>query len=484
MRLAARIFTVLFLVVLHVPVGRGETPPISWGGNYGAATRAAIERVIQANDQIISSGNAVGAQNLLRDMAEPLKRLEALAQKFREVANREHDRCQNTIGDLEPKINDLYQQEMELNKKINDLNGLLAAEVTRKSRAESEITRLSASISAVQTSMQQRQKKLQEMATWWWVPGYAQYLAVRTLVDDDIGEYQRAISALGDQQTQIRQHNASLNAAQAVIGELDRQKKNAAGLNSQLNGMRSSAQQELRKLKATAVFLTEADVFWGKTETLLQVDAKGFTGTMSILMDVLESDVQAPPSSDPLHEVVRDFRQKLIEFADSVDANDNFLLKDTTAYCGGPPLVIDANATVSVHCNISQFTKYYKVVDPKTCAFQYLNPPRCPPKPKSVNMSVDALARGKVRGTWMRAVGQNWIGRARCESAAAIYYGKLSNAEQCEQRCLADPECTVWTHNDNNGYMGMDSITECWGGLNSLGANKSSWSGFTSGGIR
>jgi hypothetical protein len=481
MRLSARVLTVLFLFLVFLPVSRAQPPTIAQGGSYGAETRIAIERIIQANDQIIY-GKATDAQNLLRGIAEPLKRLEALAQKFREMANREDVRCQKRIGDLETKTSDLYQQEKALNSKIDELNGLLAAAATKRSLAEVEVTRLSASMSAAQRSIQERQEKLRELTNWWWVPGYGQYLAVRTLVDDDIGQHQRAMSALSDQQKQLQQHNASMNAAQALVGDLDRQKKDAAELHSQLNVMRSSAQEELRKLKATAVFLTEADVFWGKAETLLQVDAQGLTGTMSILMDVLKKEVQAPSSSDPLQEVARDFRQKLIEFAESVDAKDNFLLKDATAYCGGPPAVIDA--TISAKCNIIQFTKYYKIVDPKTCAFQYLNPPGCPPKPKSVSISVDALARGKARGTWTRAADQNWIGRARCESAASIYYGKLSNIEECEQRCIADPECTVWTYNDRNGYMGMDSITECWGGLPALNAHKTNWGGFVSGGAR
>ena len=101
-----------------------------------------------------------------------------------------------------------------------------------------------------------------------------------------------------------------------------------------------------------------------------------------------------------------------------------------------------------------------------------------------VNVSADALAAGRARGTWTKTAKQNWIGRQRCESAAATYYGKVSNAEECESRCIGDPECTIWTYNSHNGYMGNDSIRECWGGLNSLDASKTSWEGFTSGGIR
>jgi hypothetical protein len=494
MRLLTRISAVFFVATLYLTISGGGKPAISQSNNYDGTTRAAIERIIQANDQIIS-GNAVEAQNLLRGMAEPLKTLEALAQKFREVANREHDRCMLRIGELEKKTSDLYQQEIALNNQIVEVEAGLAAAATRRDLAEVEIKKLTASIGATQQKMREREANLRELAKWWWVPGYGQYLAIRTLVNNDIGQYQRAVQDLGDQQRQIQQHIASTNAAQALIAELNNQKRNAAELNIKLNGMRSSAQSELGELKASAVFLTDADVFWAKAETLVQVDAEGFIGTMQILQDVLESEVKAPSFTDPdpSHEVVRDFRQKLVEFAESVDGNNNFLLQDATAYCGGPPRVADASAAVSARCNISQIAKYYKIVDPKTCAFQYLNPPHCPPKPKLVNVSTDALAAGKARGTWSRTTfddWQNWIGKARCESAAAIYYGKLSNAEECENRCLADPECTIWAYNalytGSGNEAWVDSKHECWGGLSSLAATKAPpvWGGFISGGMR
>jgi hypothetical protein len=482
-----------FLVVLCLAIGGGGTPAISEGGTYNSTTRAALDSIIEANDQILA-GKPDDARKLLGGMAEPLKNLEALAQKFRETANREHDRCMARIGDLENKTSDLYQQQIALDKQIAELEAGLAGAAKRRDLAQAEINRLTATINAAQRSMQEREGKLRELEKWWWVPGYGQYLAIRTLVDNDIGQYQSAVSALGDQQRQIQQHIASANAAQALRAQLDPQKKQAEELHRQLDGMRSSAQNELRELKSTAVFLTDADVFWGKAETLLQVDAKGFVGTMQILQDVLESEVQAPSftNPDPSHEVVRDFRQKLVEFAESVDANNNFLLQDATEFCGGPPRVTDANATVSARCSIGQIAKYYKILDPKTCAFEFLNPPHCPPKPKSIDVSADALAAGKARGTWSKTTAEdwaNWIGAARCESAAAIYYGKLSDVLECEKRCIADSECTIWTYNElytgRGNQAWVDSQHECWGGLNSLSANKPPhWGGFISGGIR
>jgi len=312
MRCFTRISFGWFLVVLCLAIGGRGTPAISEGGTYGSTTRAAIDQIIKANDEAVS-GKIVDAQNLLRWIAEPLKNLEGLAQKFREVANREHDRCMLRIGELETKTSDLYQQQLELNDKIKDLDAQLAGAAKRRDLAAAEIERLRANMAASEQSMREREAKLSELAKWWWVPGYGAYLGIRTLVDNDIGQYQSAVSALSDQQKQLQQHAASLDRAQALRAQLDPQKQQGEALHRQLDGIRSSAQNELRELKGTAVFLTDADVFWGKAETLVQVDANGFIGTMQILQDVLERDVQAPSFTDPSHEVVRDFRQKLLE---------------------------------------------------------------------------------------------------------------------------------------------------------------------------
>src|SRR6516164_5038079 len=228
MRCFTRISFGWFLVVLCLAIG-------------GSTTRAAIDQIIKANDEAVS-GKIVDAQNLLRWIAEPLKNLEGLAQKFREVANREHDRCMLRIGELETKTSDLYQQQLELNDKIKDLDAQLAGAAKRRDLAAAEIERLRANMAASEQSMREREAKLSELAKWWWVPGYGAYLGIRTLVDNDIGQYQSAVSALSDQQKQLQQHAASLDRAQALRAQLDPQKQQGEALHRQLDGMRSSAQ--------------------------------------------------------------------------------------------------------------------------------------------------------------------------------------------------------------------------------------------------
>jgi hypothetical protein len=82
---------------------------------------------------------------------------------------------------------------------------------------------------------------------------------------------------------------------------------------------------------------------------------------------------------------------------------------------------------------------------------------------------------------WTEQVDSNWVGRARCDPNTR-YYGKVGSATECKNKCLLDLQCKTWTYNNNNGYMGIDTINECWGMTENGTPNKDRWGGFISGG--
>lgn len=451
---------------------------------YENSTRETIQQLIRANDLLIA-GHAAESRALVQQMGESIRNLDGLAQKYREIANREHTRCSKRIGELDVKTNELFVEQTELKKQIDDLSASLIGAATKQRLAADEINRLNATLSETAQKLRERQAKLEEMQKWWWVPGYGQYLAIRTLADDDIGQYNQTITAIQDQQQRLESNANTLAESQTLIANLTSRKQQAEQLNGQLTEMRVSAQTDLKGLNGIAVFLTDADVFWGLAQNLLQVDGDSYVRQMKIIQDVLARNNTSPSFTQPSVTMAQNFQQKLVEFADSIEKQSNFLLQPTTQFCGGPPAP-HTNVAISGRCNIDAITSYYEIVDPKTCSFRYLNPPGCPPTAKSVSTDADALSRGRSRGAWTRADSQNWIGRpstSPCSTAGTIYYGKLSDPAQCEAMCMADTDCTIWTFNVRNGFM-PDSINQCWGGPTSLDANKRPWGGFISGGIR
>jgi hypothetical protein len=449
------------------------------------STRETIQQLIRANDLLIA-GKVAESRALVQEMGNSIRKLKGLAYEYREIANREHTRCTDRIADLDVRTNQLYVEQTQLSKQIQDLSASLVGAAEKLNLATAEVNRLNAVLTETIRTLREREAKLQELKKWWWVPGYGQYLQIRTLVDNDIGQYSRTLGALNDQKQRLKANSNTLAESQALIATLRSRKQQALQLNGQLTEMRASAQSNLERLNGTSIFLTDAEMFWGTAQNLLEVDADSYVQKMNIILSVLAREDNYASFSQPSVTMAQKFQQKIVEFADSLDKQSNFLLKDTNGFCGGPPLAPRANAPISRHCSFDEITSYYEIVDPKTCSFRYINPPGCPPAAKSVSTDANALSRGRSRGAWTRVDDQNWIGRAStspCTTAGTIYYGKPPGPEQCEAMCMGDADCTIWTFNKSNGFM-PNSRNQCWGGPASLEANKSSWGGFTSGGIR
>ncbi|MEO7384618.1 MAG: hypothetical protein ABIU18_06765 [Novosphingobium sp.] len=475
----------VLLVAFPLAMLVAGAPAALAASDYELQTRETIGKLLQANE-LLASGKTEDARAVVLGMSQSIQTLTQIAQKYRQIANREHDRCLIRIGELDLKTNQLFVEQTEINKKIDDLTASISNAQTTGSLADTEVKRLNGMLDDTLKRMREREARLEELRKWWWVPGYGQYLAIRTLADNDIGNYDRAVKDFEDQNLRLAQNRESLKQARTLASDLVAERTRANLLNDQLSQMRTVSQARLNGLNGIAVFLTDADVFWGLAQNLLEVNGDMFIRKMNVIQNVLIRDVNAPSLKSPAASTAQSFQKKLIEFADSLDKQSNFLIENTTDFCGGPALALNAAVTPTSQCKIEQITAYYEIVDPKTCSFRYLNPPGCPPPAKNPDLGEASLERGRGRGAWTRSPGQNWIGQpstSPCVIAGTIYYGKLSGPDQCEAVCQGDAACTVWSFNTNNGFM-PNSVNQCWGGTQALAPNKRDWSGFVSGGMR
>jgi multidrug efflux pump subunit AcrA (membrane-fusion protein) len=166
-------------------------------GNYGKVTRDALDRLLAAADKL-QAGDRQGAKSLLQGMQSEVSLLTQVTGYFREQANREYGRCVTHIADLNTRVADLSNQEDALNVKIQDIEAQLVNIETRKQLTEEEIKKLRTSLSATEQLLAERRRKLHELEKWWWVPFYGAYLAIRTTVDNDIGNYNSLRNTLID----------------------------------------------------------------------------------------------------------------------------------------------------------------------------------------------------------------------------------------------------------------------------------------------
>jgi predicted nucleic acid-binding Zn-ribbon protein len=479
---------------------------------YEDQTSETLLGLILAVNQL-NAGNPDEAQATLDRIHSSAEQLIIQAENLRELAVREYERCGAGISNLEIRIGEIRTEQEALNQQIDGLSEKLAAAVKDEQLNQQEIADLSAEMDKATAAARARQRKMEELRKWWWVPGYGQYLAIRTLADDDIGQYRRLLNTLNDRKGQLQSGQQALRAAKALKAELQSEKARKQQAHGQLEQMYRDAAKRNQELRQMAVFLGDAEVFWSEMKTVLDSRVQSSRKDLKLLASLLQKETGIPRFQKEFTSRSVTLHEALIELATSLDTKKNFLLQDTTEYCGGPGRST-ALGRITTKCNIERFTQHYEIVDPKTCTFRYLNPPGCPPPPKEVSAKAQSAAnnrnvvtnplyqrnvvknplykgnaggaqgqaKGNSRGRWVRATDQNWIGRSRCFSPQAMYFGLTGSADACEKICMTDSQCAFWTYNLRNGYMPR-SIRECWGGTATLQPNRQKWTGFISGGL-
>jgi len=474
-RWARRLWAALILAAIGVGGGavRAQTT------DYAALTQTTVSQLVSALD-LYRRNRTAEAQAQLTRLGPGLAQLKGVADRYRELANAEHDRCMTRVLELETRTSDLYQEEQKIEKTTGDLDAQIAGLSGKAQVAGQEVQRLNASLIDISGRMQERERKLKELTQWWWVPGYGQYLAVRTLADKDIEAYKSDSNSLNDQNRLMQDQQQALAVAEDARRKLAVDREASRKTVEGLRQMRTELEADLGRLKASSTVLTEVSVLWGKATNLLTQTGQDQLGNLETMEQLLQASGDAPDFTDAARDYAGDLQSSLLLFARSVDNGSNFLSSGYTL-CGGPPR--DPNAPkVSKPCSmVEQITQYYEIVDPVTCSFRYTNPPGCPPFPTEIEVSDTAAASARASGAWSRAPEENWVGRNRCRATATIYYGQVDGADTCEATCMTDPSCKFWTFNERNGMM-PNSRFECWGGRGEAMPQRSAWGGFTSGG--
>jgi hypothetical protein len=305
---------------------------------YTEITRDTISALNTAT-QRLRAHDPAAAEQALRGIMPSLDRLGEVTERLRELADREHDHCVEQIAALEVKIGELYVQEQELARQVGDLEAELARASETKQLAQADVARLREQMGATAAGFRERERKLKELTDWWWVPGYGQYLAIRTLADQDAAAYDRLASTLQETAGLANASAAAVHTATIALEELTTARQQAVGTIERLQRMRATEQERLGELKKSAVFLVNASSFWGKVKNLLVV---GITPEIEIHLIYLEMDlardVSTPAFDDPGREDMLELEEGLLQFAATVDGGSNFLLEEGNEYCGGPPV--------------------------------------------------------------------------------------------------------------------------------------------------
>jgi hypothetical protein len=271
------------------------------GLTYADITRRTIEQLISLSAWLVKSGgDRKAAQDRLLRAASDIKHLAKISDHFVEEGNKQYALRDEEIQSIQRQIGAVYQNEQELARNINDLAGTLSRVRDSQQLDQATMQDTVKQIERNKESLAERQRKLEELQKWCWVPGYGQYLAGRTLVDRDVQESMRLYSSFAELESKIRENQISVAALSNEEARLNGIKAQHESEKGKLEAFREELRQSLGRVKQLLVFFGEVAKFWGELKVLAEDEVQFSVDSLKQKLESLERKAQLPAlANDP-----------------------------------------------------------------------------------------------------------------------------------------------------------------------------------------
>jgi len=302
--------------------------------SFHERTQEAVESLRQISASLRSDETQVAA-GLVERAQSSWCELKRTSEYFRVMAERQADLCQSRVAELIDRINDLYQNQKALEKTLGQLQAEFAQAAKDDELTSAEIANLKTRIRENQRDLAERERKLQELRDWWWVPGYGLYLAIRAAVDNDEARAASLIVDLDLLSRDLGKNSASVAGLRELQVRLKTQAETASWSGDSLKQMREDLHGKVGARKGTVVFFVEARSFWDQVQ---RINLNNVGETLSFIQD-LQKDLESEVSVSLLGEEKSSLLEELERFAAIIDDNQKFLFDDGLDLCPGESAV-------------------------------------------------------------------------------------------------------------------------------------------------
>ena len=175
-----------------------------------------LDRALQAlNAGDISSSQA--ALHVIKRGGSKLQREEAALCAKLKIAEEESQRQNES---LTIQINELFEAEKQLEKEKRELETKRSSLENEKKQSRKKYDKASNRYHQARREKEEAERKNDELKSWWWVPVYGQFLAVRELIEGNLKKEQDASREMDNFQSDIRRAERETEWASSAISEV------------------------------------------------------------------------------------------------------------------------------------------------------------------------------------------------------------------------------------------------------------------------
>lgn len=255
----------------------------------------------------------------LQEMDSSLTSLSRLSACFHRAIKAEEDHLFGQIKTLQGQIDDLYQHEQALKTDARELQAELQNVLVREQVTAQHIAAVRDKAATVAAQLRERMEKLEELKSYWWVPGYGQYLGIRTLVDDDIDTAQSLYNTLTDEQHQLDQYQTQLNHVRQTLSHTQALLQKDTSESAHWHDLRSQLNRRQQELGNVSVFFSNAGQFYKHLETLLTAGLDYSVETVQLIISLIEQEGWTPAFDAVENMELASLKSGLLKFAAAVD---------------------------------------------------------------------------------------------------------------------------------------------------------------------
>ncbi len=479
---------------------------------------------VQAAMEALDASDLAAAQQFVvaaaADVANARVRAEALESETDAMAAT----CDGRLRTLHVFRGDALQLKSDSQTRLNEVRARLLNATTDADAAEAEIAATQAAITTQQNALDEHARKYEELKSWFWVPFYGAFLAIRELVDRDaqkIGDLSRNLSheqrVLRDATLRAEVERDLATHFTATISRDELQLK-------LLSRTEALVQERIAAFRVLSDALHDAEGHWQELEALVAIDAYAEEQRFRRALERMARRLEQPAAGQELLGLASGAASSFSDTLAAIEAgldDDGLMARLRASDCATGA----EDSPVSLEsCPMPRFP-YFDMSHEAPCTYVYTNPPDCPPSvfatPREspldqirswasapIGAGTDGMARGaggdlldddmsgyepaiavhqnyghEFRAVAEHANGRNFVGAARCASSEALFLGTTEDHISCSDVCDETAGCYYWSYYADNSYI-TGTSGECWGGTKGLAPDTAStgWRGIVSGG--
>lgn len=211
----------------------------------------------------------------LIEIEELTKRLKTTAEANVQAAVEGRKRCLDSVKAFDEKLGNLYLQREDFDKRGDELKVTLAKTTEQDRNYKAQVEKLRNDVNQAQASLAQLEHNFDLLRKWWWVPGYGQYLSIKTLVDGEIAQYKTILAELNSSQVQLANYDALMRGARSMLCEITEERENLNGAIEALQCVHDRVHKRGTEFRENTIALADREEFWTKLNDLASITVEG-----------------------------------------------------------------------------------------------------------------------------------------------------------------------------------------------------------------